>query len=522
MRTRLRRWRQRPVSIRARLFRSHMAVVWLSLTASFVLLLLLGALSSITNPPVIEPMFGAQARAVSFAVGPLLDEAPADTLPTSLRGMVAQQPPTDPSPALYWSFFDGIAARVEPRVQHIVVLDAGGQIVASSHPQQVAPGTALARLDPPTWQEPLRRALRGVQDTGMGHLVTTNAAGDTALAAYPIFAADGTVRGAVGLRSAPIQLPSGPVGQPALTLLLLALIGISAVLSSLGVVVSAFVVSLGLSALFARRLARRLAQLEQATAAIADGTRRDPLPEQPADEIGRLSARFNAMAAHLRRLEQARQTFTLNICHELRTPVAVMQARLESSGLLERDDPAIATVYQETGTLSRLIDDLFHLAQARHPEMELHLAPLPLRAAVDDALAGVADLAWRTRRVQVVCDVPADLIVRADATRLGQIVRNLVLNALRHTPEGGMVRVAAAAQGQQIQLAVADTGVGIAAADLPHVFAPHRRGDQSDGSGLGLAIVRELVERQGGSIQVESTPGAGTTFTLTLPAAEIG
>jgi two-component system sensor histidine kinase BaeS len=84
------------------------------------------------------------------------------------------------------------------------------------------------------------------------------------------------------------------------------------------------------------------------------------------------------------------------------------------------------------------------------------------------------------------------------------------------------VRVAAAAQGQQIQLAVADTGVGIAAADLPHVFAPHRRGDQSDGSGLGLAIVRELVERQGGSIQVESTPGAGTTFTLTLPAAEIG
>jgi signal transduction histidine kinase len=293
----------------------------------------------------------------------------------------------------------------------------------------------------------------------------------------------------------------------------------------------------------ARRLARRLERLGEAAAALAAGDLSCRVAEGPADEVGQLARRFNAMAADLERslrelqaerdrvagLLDAQRQLVASVSHELRTPVATLRGYVETA---LRREPAgagalrteLATMEQEIARLQRLIDDLFTLSRAAVGRLALRLEPTDAGAVVRRLVDTAAPLAWGQRRVQVLAEVPSDLPpAQADAQRLEQIVSNLLGNAVRHTPPGGLVAAAVAAEPDAVRLEVRDTGEGIAPEDLPHLFERFYRGHNGHeraGAGLGLALTKELAEAMGGSVAAASTPGAGSCFTVRLPRAE--
>jgi signal transduction histidine kinase len=251
------------------------------------------------------------------------------------------------------------------------------------------------------------------------------------------------------------------------------------------------------------------------------------------DEVARVSERFNDMVDRLQTTDQARKSFVANVSHELRTPVAIIQGNLErliADGVSNDDTPeqrrTLDMLHRETLTLSRLIDDLFTMARIEETTLPLETAEIHVHEIADDVVDGIREVAWEQRRVSVESLVPADLPpVIADRTRLRQILGNLLYNALRHTPEGGLVVVNAEREQEMLRITVSDTGIGISEEELGRVFdrfyQVERAGRNSEGSGLGLSIVKQLVEAQGGTIGVESVAGQGTTFRFTLPLAPI-
>jgi len=302
------------------------------------------------------------------------------------------------------------------------------------------------------------------------------------------------------------------------------------------------------SALFsyfvARRTTRRLEDLARAATALQEGRYDIRVPVSGEDEVALLQGAFNRMAGQLEEtlcdLEaqrdrvsaalQSRRELVAAVSHELRTPVATMRATLEPA--LERrsgDLPAavqddLSVVRREIERLQRLIDDLFTLSRAEAHGLELECAlidPAPLIVRVAE---GQARLAWSAGRVEVVAELSPDLpLAWADETRLEQCLLNLVRNAMRHTPPGGIIILSARAAGPALVCEVRDTGEGIAPGELPHIWERFYRGtggaDGEPHSGLGLALVKELVEAMGGSVAAESTPGEGSCFTLRLRTA---
>jgi signal transduction histidine kinase len=181
---------------------------------------------------------------------------------------------------------------------------------------------------------------------------------------------------------------------------------------------------------------------------------------------------------------------------------------------------------REVDHLSRLIDDLFALSTAEAGALPLAIEPLPLGEVVGEVAEAIGPIARRERQIILVNEVGPDApAVLADRQRLGQVLANLVRNALHYTPEGGLISLASVQRNGLVEVVVADTGLGIPAEDLPRVFDRFYRADPSrdragGGAGLGLAIVRELVEAMGGQVTVESTPGEGSRFSFTLPVAK--
>jgi signal transduction histidine kinase len=219
------------------------------------------------------------------------------------------------------------------------------------------------------------------------------------------------------------------------------------------------------------------------------------------------------------------------VSHDLRTPVATLSAHLDSALAhwdtgpppTLRDD--LATMTAETERLGRLIDDLFTLARAEVATLPLAVRPTDVGALLRRCAAAAGPPAWERGRVEVLAEVPSDLPpALADPDRLERVVRNLVANAVRHTPPGGLVLLTGAPDDGAVVVQVRDTGEGIAAEDLPRIFERfYRSGPARDrdggGAGLGLALVKELTEAMGGMVSVESQLGTGSTFTLRLPAA---
>jgi two-component system, OmpR family, sensor histidine kinase BaeS len=288
--------------------------------------------------------------------------------------------------------------------------------------------------------------------------------------------------------------------------------------------------------ILARGFGRRLGALEEATAAIARGDLARRVAVTSPDEIGRLGERFNLLAARLEEVDRARRTFVSNVSHELRTPLAIIRGHVEAQLGTPAAPPAaplpaptreaLEVIDREARTLGGLVDDLFTLTRLEEAALPLQPSPTPLAEVVDAAVAGLRPLALEQGRVAVTSLVPPALPpVLADRTRLGQIFNNLLYNALRHTPEGGVIVVEAAPArgGAAVEVRVTDTGAGIAPDELPFIFERFYQGVQNgrhDGSGgLGLAIVKQLVEAQGGAIHAHSAPGEGTSICFTLPTA---
>lgn len=187
-------------------------------------------------------------------------------------------------------------------------------------------------------------------------------------------------------------------------------------------------------------------------------------------------------------------------------------------------EPAIiSSIYEEAMLLNRLITDLQDMMQAEAGQLRLHREPIALEDVITRAVQAVSLQAER-KQLALSTDLPANLpLVEADAQRVGQILRNLLQNAIKYTPEQGKVSVSAQAFQQEVQVAVRDTGVGIAPEQLPMIFKHFYRADTSrtretGGSGLGLAVVKHLVHAHGGRVTVQSHVGQGSCFTFTLPS----
>ncbi|GHG26491.1 MULTISPECIES: sensor histidine kinase [Amycolatopsis] len=277
------------------------------------------------------------------------------------------------------------------------------------------------------------------------------------------------------------------------------------------------VLAVALTALVARRLSRPLRALTEA----AQQDR--PAPVKSRDEVGYLAAAFNDLTARRERIEEQRKAMVSDIAHELRNPLNVIRGRLEAAedGHLPFDRALSASLLEETVLLQHIVDDLQDLAAADAGQLRLHPEPVDAAELAGHVAAAHADRA-ATGGVTLTVEALGEAALTADPVRLRQIVGNLVTNAIRHTPAGGRVTIRVSATADEVTLAVADTGTGIAAEDLPHVFdrfwrAEKSRSRQTGGSGLGLAIVRHLVQAHGGTVTVESEVDAGSTFTVRLP-----
>jgi two-component system sensor histidine kinase BaeS len=286
----------------------------------------------------------------------------------------------------------------------------------------------------------------------------------------------------------------------------------------------------GLTGLYlARRIARPIEQVAGAASAVSAGNlgRRVDL-HSGVGELDRLGQAFDRMSESLQRSDQAKIAFIADVTHELRTPLTVIKGTLETLEDGALDDvvgrgPLLEAMGTETERLIRLVNDLLVLTRADAGSLDLDLRPLDLDDLARWRCENLAPLAAR-KQVKLLAGVEAQSCwVNGDADRLTQVLDNLLDNALRHSPAGGVVQVETRRVGEEIVCCVSDQGPGIPAEHLPHIFerfyrADASRGRMSGGAGLGLAIARSLVQAHGGRIQVESRAGEGACFSLYLPA----
>lgn len=273
----------------------------------------------------------------------------------------------------------------------------------------------------------------------------------------------------------------------------------------------------------ARTIARPVRQLTSATHRLAQGELGTQVDVRSSDEIGELAEAFNQMSADLARSTQMRRQMTADIAHDLRTPLSVLMGYTEAlnDGKLRGSRDIYGVMYKEAMQLNHLISDLRTLSLADAGELYLTRRPSVPRDLLEHAaLAHLAQAQEAGIELAVETADPLPLI-DVDPERIAQVLGNLVSNALRYTPRGGRVTLAAEPNGRGVLLSVADTGRGIPPENLPFIFDRFYRGDkarQQDGSsGLGLAIARSIVVAHAGEITVHSTVGEGTTFFIMLP-----
>lgn len=482
--------------------------------------------------------------------------------------------------------------RWEPRmavcgVTAAAVVGPDGTVLASTDPTWAAPGEPAADLPAPAGSVVTRTLALAGRPSDWGEPFVLDVVDRVTAGAYPMLADDGRLVGVLVGRGAPLS----PIGDVSVREFLWGLLRSNLYVLPL-FALPALLVGIPVGIWRARVLGRRLARLAAAADAVAGGDLARRVAIGRPDEIGRLGGRFNDLAAALASSDAARRRFMADVSHDLRTPIAIVQGNLER--LLGDDAPtnagdgpeatpgaatagapsavdgapaavvpaaalaavpspaprsageprsaperadqtaALRVMHRETLTLGRLIDDLFTLARLEEASLPVKPVALRLDRVAGEAVAGVRSVAWGARKVEVRSLVRPELpAVLADPTRLRQIFGNLLHNALRHTPEGGVIVVDAAlvapgpgatpeGGGPGVEVSVADTGVGIPPAELDAVFDRFFQvggGRTGGGAGLGLHIVRQLVEAQRGTIRVESRLGEGTVFRFTLPVA---
>jgi two-component system sensor histidine kinase BaeS len=268
-----------------------------------------------------------------------------------------------------------------------------------------------------------------------------------------------------------------------------------------------------------RMLALPLGDLVEAAQRVEAGDLEPRVRLRGPRELRALARAFNAMLDRLRQNELQRRQLLADVTHELRTPVAVLQGNLEAmiDGVYPANAEHLGPLLEETRLLSRLIDDLRTLSLAESGVLELHREPTDLGVLVGEVIAAFRPQG-ESGGVRLRAAVPDDMpLAEIDPLRVREVLVNLTANALRHTPQGGEVRIVVALAAGNLRFSVADTGTGIAPDDLPHVFERFYKTADSTGSGLGLAIARNLVLAHGGQIEAESEAGRGTTIRFRLP-----
>ncbi len=394
--------------------------------------------------------------------------------------------------------------RVSPRLTaRLMLLDSDGRLLASSAANDA--GRLGLRLDHPG----LRQALSGQVFTQEARSQGLRA--EVADVLTPALGADQQVTGIVRL-----SYPLTSVYERFLLLRYL--------------IASVLVVGLILGALagtvLALDLGRPIQETQRAAEQLAYGQLPARLPEQGSEEIRSLARSFNVLAARLPTLEESRRRLLANLVHELGRPLGALLAAVQA---LEGGADEEAGLRQELHAgmeaqirrLQRLLDDLAQLHDRVLGSLELDRQPLALAEWLPATLSPWREAA-RQKGLEWRSSIPATLpAISADPDRLAQAVGNLVSNAIKYTPPQGAVTVSAGSQAGEVWLRVSDTGPGIAADEQARIFAPFYRGPSSgrfpQGMGLGLSIARDLVTAHGGRLTVESTPGAGSHFTIWLP-----
>ncbi len=420
-----------------------------------------------------------------------------------------------------------LAAHPTQRLQELAALFAGdsGSRVAILDPQ----GTVVADSVSPFYSVPnqlkqpeVQDALNGAEPSPSASKVRIDSqSGHRALfAAAPIQLAD-RVLGIVQI--------SRPVSAVVATIRPLL---VSLAVAGLLALVVATLLGIGLS----RRLASPVHRLEEAALAMAGGDLQQHVPVETPDELGELAIAFNVMAREVRESFAQQRAFVANASHELRTPLTNIKLRSEALLGGAADDARVRDRYlleidREADRLGRLASALLDLSRLDEagPGQQAVAAPVDIRPLLRSVVEAIAPRASQAG-LSLVADIPDTLPgVRVRPEDLEAIVVNLLDNALKYTPTGGKVRLAAQANGSHCQISVADSGPGIPTEDLPHIFERFYRVDKArsrqsgpsaatagSGAGLGLSIAQALVEENGGTIEVESVVGQGTTFTVQL------
>jgi signal transduction histidine kinase len=287
----------------------------------------------------------------------------------------------------------------------------------------------------------------------------------------------------------------------------------------------ALVVALAMGILLARTLTRPLNALTQAAQRITQGQLEQEVKVRSNDEIGQLAEAFNRMSQEVARVNQLRRQMTADIAHDLRTPLTVISGYVESmrDGDLKPTPERFALIYSEIERLQNLVGDLRMLSMADAGELSLNPQSLSPRNLLERAAPLFRHQAEGQQvgiRVEAGEDLPS---IRVDEARMIQVLGNLISNALRYSLPGGTITLAAQSFGDEVEIDVEDTGVGIPEEELPYIFNRFHRGDKSrhtetGETGLGLAIVKALVEAHGGNVTAESKPDEGTVIRLVFPS----
>jgi signal transduction histidine kinase len=289
----------------------------------------------------------------------------------------------------------------------------------------------------------------------------------------------------------------------------------------------AIVIALILTFVLSRRMSSPIGALAQAARRLGRGDLSQRVQLGGKGEVATLAQAFNSMAADLERAEQLRQNMVADVAHELRTPLSNIQGYLEAihDRVMKPDAATIRSLNEETALLSRLVNELQELSLAEAGELKLVYQAEDVTKLIKQAVTP-----WQpkvtAKEISLSLDLPDNLpLVNIDWQRINQVLNNLLENAVAHTHKGDIINMAATTQGNWVEVSVSDTGEGIPAEDLPHIFERFYRVDKSraratGGSGLGLTIAKRLVEAHGGTITVQSNLGKGSRFSFTLPIAE--
>ena len=291
-----------------------------------------------------------------------------------------------------------------------------------------------------------------------------------------------------------------------------------------GLIAAAAALLIGL--FLTRQITRPVQALISGARNIAGGNLTYRVKVKSRDEIGELADSFNAMASNLEKVEQSRRQLTADVTHELRTPLTVIEGTVDGiiDGVFQPDQGHLLSIKEQTALLTQLISDLRDLSLAESGQLKLNLTATDMSELLQQVVSRY-EIQAHEKNVDLMMEGNQEVPkVMVDPVRMGQVISNLLTNAIRHTPSSGSISVTIKSNKDGLTVAIADTGEGIGTEDLSHIFERFYRSGGSrtrkeGGTGLGLAIVKQMVEAHGGKVWVESQPGKGSVFYILLSLA---